>query len=204
MRVMQMKNYILLGIALCVCLLLAACQASKPQQPETATDSAILRDIAATVEQPESVTLSSEIDRSLPAAAEQSTEKDEEVVTDNSREKEMSLQMYVDDAPVSVIWEDNDSVKALKELCRNASLTISMSMYGGFEQVGSIGAYLPQNDVQTTTSVGDIVLYSGNQMVVFYGSNTWAYTRLGHITDKTNDELTQLLSNGNVTITLTY
>ena len=79
-----------------------------------------------------------------------------------------------------------------------------MSMYGGFEQVGSIGTALPQNDVQTTTTAGDIVLYSGDQMVVFYGSNTWAYTRLGHITDKTQAELAELLSNGNVTVTLSY
>ena len=49
-----------------------------------------------------------------------------------------------------------------------------------------------------------IKLYSGDQIVVFYGSNSWAYTRLGHITDKTNEELTQLLSNGNVTVTLSY
>lgn len=75
-------------------------------------------------------------------------------------------------------------------------------LYGGFEQVGSIGTDLPANDVQTTTAAGDIVLYSGNQMVVFYGSNSWAYARLGHITDKTPEELTQLLSGGNVTITL--
>ncbi len=58
-----------------------------------------------------------------------------------------------------------------------------MSMYGGFEQVGEIGTSLPRNDVQTTTSAGDIVLYSGNQIVIFYGNNSWAYTRLGHITD---------------------
>ena len=73
---------------------------------------------------------------------------------------------------------------------------------GGFEQVGAIGTDLPHNDVQTTTSSGDIVLYSGNQLVVFYGSNSWAYTRLGHITDKTSQEITELLSGGNVTITL--
>ena len=112
------------------------------------------------------------------------------------------LQMTIDGTPVSVAWEDNDAVQSLKELCRNQPLTIYMSMYGGFEQVGSIGTSLPQNDVQTTTSAGDIVLYSGNQMVVFYGSNSWAYTRLGHITDKTADEMTELLGNGNVTITL--
>ena len=77
-----------------------------------------------------------------------------------------------------------------------------MSMYGGFEQVGSIGTDMPRNDEQTTTQAGDIVLYAGDQMVVFYGSNSWAYTRLGHITDKTPEEMRTLLSNGDVTITL--
>ena len=99
-------------------------------------------------------------------------------------------------------WEDNASVRALRELCRESPLTISMSMYGGFEQVGSLGQSLPRNDVQTTTSAGDIVLYSGNQIVVFYGSNSWAYTRLGRVSDKTAEELTALLGNGDVTITI--
>ena len=117
-------------------------------------------------------------------------------------EQTSALQMTIGNTPASVDWEDNAAVQALTELCRNHPLTIQMSMYGGFEQVGSIGTDLPQNDVQTTTSSGDIVLYSGNQMVVFYGSNSWEYTRLARITDKTQAELTELLSNGNVTITL--
>ena len=91
---------------------------------------------------------------------------------------------------------------ALKELCKDAPLTIQMSMYGGFEQVGSIGTRLPSNDTQTTTSAGDIVLYSSNQIVVFYGSNSWAYTKLGHITDQDAAGMASLLSNGNVTITI--
>jgi hypothetical protein len=74
-------------------------------------------------------------------------------------------------------------------------------MYGGFEQVGSIGQAISRDDKQTTTEPGDIVLYSGNQIVVFYGSNSWAYTRLGKI-DLTEKELKDLLSNGDVTITL--
>ena len=114
----------------------------------------------------------------------------------------MTLQMTIGSTPVAVSWEDNEAVQALKELCRNQPLTITMSMYGGFEQVGSICTDLPRNDVQTTTSSGDIVLYSGNQMVVFYGSNSWAYTRLGHITDKTQADLTELLSNGDTIITI--
>lgn len=119
----------------------------------------------------------------------------------SEEEEEPMMQMKINDTPVTVAWEDNESVSALKELAANG-LTIQMSMYGGFEQVGSIGQRLPSSDVQTSTSSGDIVLYSGNQLVVFYGSNSWAYTRLGHITDKTPEEMRTLLSNGDVTITL--
>ena len=118
--------------------------------------------------------------------------------------EETEMKMVINDTPVTVEWEDNESVAALKEAVKNDPLTIQMSMYGGFEQVGSLGMTLPRNDTRITTDPGDVILYSGNQMVVFYGSNTWAYTRLGHITDKTTEELTQLLSNGNVTITMTY
>jgi hypothetical protein len=119
-----------------------------------------------------------------------------------SEETETMLQMKIGDTSVAVSWEENDSVEALKELCLETPLTIQMSMYGGFEQVGSIGQSLPRQDSQTTTQAGDIVLYSGNQMVVFYGSNSWAYTRLGKITDKSAAELEELLGNGDVTITI--
>ena len=118
-----------------------------------------------------------------------------------SEEAEM-MQMKIGGTDVKVAWEDNESVAALKELARDG-LRIQMSMYGGFEQVGSIGKSLPREDSQTTTQAGDIVLYSGNQLVVFYGSNSWAYTRLGKIADKSASELRELLGNGDVTITLT-
>ena len=108
----------------------------------------------------------------------------------------------IGDKKVNVEWEENESVEALMELCKDAPLEIQMSMYGGFEQVGSLGTNLPRNDVQTSTSSGDIVLYSGNQIVVFYGSNSWSYTRLGHITDQDDAGMTELLGNGDVTITI--
>ena len=99
-------------------------------------------------------------------------------------------------------WEDNQAVAALRDMAREGDVTIQMSIYGGFEQVGSLGQNLPRDDKQTTTTSGDIVLYSGNQMVVFYGSNSWSYTRLGHISDKNAEDITDLLSNGDVTITI--
>ena len=112
-----------------------------------------------------------------------------------------TLKMKISDLDVSVEWEDNESVAALRKLAQNGPLTVQMSMYGGFEQVGYLGTDLPRNDAQTVTQ-SDIVLYSGNQIVVFYGSNSWAYTRLGHIIDKTDEEMARLLSNGDVVITL--
>lgn len=134
---------------------------------------------------------------------EESDVPDSEInITGDSEEEYTDMQFMIGGTAVSVTWESNESVEALKELCVNEPLVIQMSMYGGFEQVGSIGQSLPRNDVQTTTNAGDIVLYSGNQIVVFYGSNSWAYTRLGHITDKTAAELQELLGNGDVTITI--
>ena len=108
------------------------------------------------------------------------------------------LQMRIGDTAVTVEWEDNESVEALKELC---PLTVEMSMYGGFEQVGALGQSIVRNDKQTTTNYGDIVLYSGDQIVIFYGSNSWSYTRLGHI-DLTQQEMKDLLGGGDVSITL--
>ncbi len=116
--------------------------------------------------------------------------------------KEKSLKMSIGDTAVEVEWKQNESVEALAKLAESEPLVIEMSMYGGFEQVGSLGESLPRNDKQTTTEAGDIVLYSGNKIVVFYGSNSWAYTRLGHITDKTAEEMAELLSGGDVTITI--
>ena len=116
-------------------------------------------------------------------------------------EEKMTMQLKIGDTPLSVSWEDNAAVQALEELCAQEPLTISMTRYGGFEQVGPIGQTLPREDAQTTTQPGDLVLYSGDQLVVFYGSNRWAYTRLGHITDATQEELSALLKE-DTTITL--
>jgi hypothetical protein len=129
----------------------------------------------------------------------------EEPATEETGTEEVKakmLRMMIGNTAVAVDWENNESVEALKALCENEPLVIQTSMYGGFEQVGPIGSRLPSNDAQTTTSAGDIVLYSSNQIVVFYGSNSWAYTKLGHITDQDASGMAGLLSNGNVTITI--
>ena len=130
----------------------------------------------------------------------QMAEKDESA--DDEAIGDSTMIMMIDGTKVNVEWEDNQAVERLRDMAKDGDITIQMSMYGGFEQVGSIGQSLPRDDKQTTTSSGDIVLYSGNQMVVFYGSNSWSYTRLGHISDKDEAEMADLLSQGDVTITI--
>ena len=112
------------------------------------------------------------------------------------------LLLSIDGVQVEADWEENESVAALRELVASNPLTIQMSMYGGFEQVGPLGTSLPRRDVQTHTNYGDIVLYSGNQIVIFYGSNSWAYTRLGHIRGLSQAELKEMIGRHDSTITL--
>ncbi len=126
----------------------------------------------------------------------------EETIDLGEETMDKTLRMLVGGAEVSVTWEENASVDALTELVKTEPIVVQLSMYGGFEQVGHLGTSLPRDDAQTTTQAGDIVLYSGSQIVIFYGSNSWAYTRLGRITDKSEPELKELLGNGDVSITL--
>ena len=110
----------------------------------------------------------------------------------------MSVILSIGATEVPVTWEDNPSVADLRT---HLPLTIQMSQYGDFEQVGSIGRSIVRDDKQITTNYGDIVLYAGNKIVIFYGSNSWAYTRIGHV-NLSQQEMTELLSNGNVSITI--
>jgi hypothetical protein len=104
--------------------------------------------------------------------------------------------------PVSI--ENNEATKALVAALRSASITYEASDYGGFEKVGPLGRSLPTSNSQITTQPGDVILYSGNQIVLFYGSNSWSYTRLGKIEYGTLDELKSFLKagQGNISVTL--
>ena len=126
----------------------------------------------------------------------QQTEIQSERVAGNQEARTMKLAIGETEVPVT--WENNASVADLQ---KNLPLTIQMSQYGGFEQVGSIGRSIVRDDQEITTHYGDIVLYAGNQIVIFYDSNSWAYTRLGHI-NLSQQEMTELLSKHDVSITI--
>jgi hypothetical protein len=140
---------------------------------------------------------------SEPEVTEEPVQESQAVQPETAEESAMDeLCLKIGEEVLEVRWEDNESVEFLKEAVKDEPLTVELSMYGGFEQVGSLGMSVPRNDSDTVTQSGDIVLYSGNQIVVFYGSNSWAYTRLGHIENKSQSELRDLLGNGDVTLTL--
>lgn len=176
---------------ICVIMMMfviSACAGSPPN--DSAVSSSGQEEISGETEE---VTLTASLENGSDGMPEQE-EKEEEVVMDE-------LILSIGDKKITVEWENNESVDALKDLA-GSGMQINMSMYGGFEQVGSLGTSLPRNDSQMTTSPGDIVLYSGNQIVIFYGSNSWAYTRLGKITGLNEKELEDTFGNGDVTICL--
>ncbi|OUN40155.1 hypothetical protein B5G28_01985 [Faecalibacterium sp. An77] len=108
-----------------------------------------------------------------------------------SKEAEtMTIQLQVNGRTFAATLEQNNTARALAQRLQN---------YGGFEKVGPLGESLPANDRQTTTHAGDIVLYQGDQIVLFYGSNSWSYTRLGRVNNLTG--WADALGRGNVTVT---
>ena len=94
---------------------------------------------------------------------------------------------------------DNSSAMAFYELLEKGPVTIKMTDYGNFEKVGPLGTKLPRNDTQITTQAGDIILYQGNQITIYYDTNSWNFTRLGKVDGVTQAELKNILGKGNVT-----
>ena len=127
------------------------------------------------------------------------TDTAETDIQDNMEENKVeNMKVQVGDVVFSATLEKNEAVSALVEMMRESPVVIQMSDYSGFEKVGSLGTSLPTSNSQTTTQAGDIVLYNGNQIVIFYGSNSWNYTRLGYIDDLTGWE--EALGRGDVTV----
>ena len=94
---------------------------------------------------------------------------------------------------------NNSSANALYNLLKRAPVTIKISDYSNFEKYGPIGISLPRNDTKNTTTAGDIILYQGNQIAIYYDTNSWNFTRLGKLDGVTQAELKRILGKGDVT-----
>ena len=120
---------------------------------------------------------------------------------DTSMPSEIKITVSGKSLPVKI--EDNAATKALVAALRDSSITYEAEDYGGFEKVGALGRSLPTSNAQITTQPGDVILYSGNQIVLFYGSNSWSYTRIGKMEYGTLDELKAFLKAGQGKISVT-
>lgn len=103
-----------------------------------------------------------------------------------SSQEEAMLKITVGDYELLATFEDNSSAEEFKQLLAQGPVTVEMDDYGGFEKVGSLGTTLTRNDRQITTEPGDVILYQGNQITIYYGTNTWSFTRLARIDDPTD------------------
>ena len=100
---------------------------------------------------------------------------------------------------IAATLADNSSAKAFAELLSNGPVTVDMQDYGNFEKVGDLPSSLPRNDTSITTEPGDIILYQGNKITIYYNTNSWSFTRLGKVEGVTPAELKKILGKGNVT-----
>ena len=118
----------------------------------------------------------------------------------------MTQKMYItiDGKTLPVTMVDNAATQTLMAALQEGDITYEAHDYGGFEKVGALGRSLPSSDTQITTQAGDVILYNDNQIVLFYGSNSWSYTRLGHIEYTSQEELESFLKagQGNITVKL--
>lgn len=180
-----MKRYIIIAVAVLLPLAFSACGNETESRENKSTVQN--KEVFQTEGSPET-----ESERGL-------SHKEE---TEESKVAGNQIDIKVGESTLTADLEDNESAKALKELLADGPLTIPASNYGGFEKVCTLGSELPSNDSQTTTHAGDICLYNGSQIVIFYGSNSWAYTRLGKIPDVEKEELEKILSGKETEITL--
>lgn len=127
-------------------------------------------------------------------------------ITDNNKNKVEEIKMdriqiKVKDEILDVKLEDNSLVTAFVEKLKNGDITIQTHDYGNFEKIGSLGFSLSTNDTRITTEPGDLILYQGNQITLYYDTNTWNFTKLGKVQNLLQEELKNILGNGDVKLT---
>ena len=143
---------------------------------------------------------SSPADSAPPPSQSVISEQESSQSQDNSSsQEEPMLKITVGDQELLATCADNSSAEAFRDLLAQGPVTISMDDYGGFEKVGSLGTTLTRNDTRITTQPGDVILYQGNQITIYYGTNTWNFTRLAKINDST--DLQAKLGTGTVQVT---
>lgn len=192
-----MKKHVTFVLAVLMMLSLVACGRENVPS-ENATNTTETENT-----QPEAEENESEDVSELRSEEDQNTQADTNAGSteagDGQEDTEMELLIEVGGSTFTAALEDNEAVTALVEMLKDEPIVIEMDDYSGFEKVGSLGTSLPASNSQMTTQGGDIVLYNSDQIVMFYGSNSWSYTKLAEVDDLTGWE--DALGSGSVTVT---
>lgn len=179
------KRFCKLATAL-LALSLIGCGTSRPSEP-------VMPEIEETA-MPQSSAIAMAHPTESPTASEPDPKEDTEETTP-------MIYARVNDRTLSILPEQNTSAEAFTELLRSGDVTVDMHDYGSFEKVGALGTTLVRNDEQITTEPGDVILYQGNQITIYYDVNSWSFTRLGKVQNVTQAELREILGSGDVTVT---
>ena len=116
-------------------------------------------------------------------------------------EAPVKLKIHVNDTAFTATLEENSSAKAFAEFLAQGDLTLDMHDYGSFEKVADLPRSFPRNDKQIDTDAGDIILYQGNSITIYYDKNSWNFTRLARIDNVNKKRLQQILGKGNAKAT---
>ena len=198
------KHYRQIIVLIFLVIFVTACTSSPmPATSPTAVPSTPTVEASTPTNPHPTVALSASATNPPPTTVPPTEEVETELNQDNSNTMEAnSMNIQIGDTVLTATLIENSSVDALKEMLSDGPITINMRDYGSMEKVGSLGMDLPRNDQQITTEAGDIILYQGNAIVIYYAPNSWNFTRLGKINNVTAEELREILGDGNVTITL--
>ena len=136
-----------------------------------------------------------------PTQPETQTPKSSASSTSKVGEAPVKLKIHVNDTTFTATLEENSSAKAFAEFLTQGDLTLDMHDYGSFEKVADLPRSFPRNDKQIDTDAGDIILYQGNSITIYYDKNSWNFTRLARIDNVNKKRLQQILGRGNVKAT---
>ncbi len=183
----------LLTLFLMLCVAVTGCEGNNSSNVNSMTENTTIAESTPPSEKTESI--SSDITQSK----EETTDNTEITSEDNMSENVFYI--TANGTTFTADLENNKSAEAFKQLLKEKPLVVEMSDYGNFEKVGNIGTSLPRTDTQITTTPGDVILYQGNSVTVYYDKNSWNFTKLGKIRNATKEGLLEVLGKGDVTVT---
>lgn len=180
--------------------LFAACSSPEPTPEAAGSTSLPAQEEAEAGTEPSQPETEEETGLPAQEAAEASETPAQEPEPDEEQQAENIL-ITVGDTTLTAVPEENSSAEAFLACLREEPITVSMSDYGNMEKVGPLGMDLPRNDTSIHVGPGDVILYQGNQITIYYDTNTWSFTKLATIQDATQESLLEVLGTGDVSVT---